>query len=202
MSIMKDSDTALDTQSLVGGIGTPRWSAPELLDPPVFGFSSCQPSKQSDCYSLGMTIYEVRYIYWISQPADCPDTQQVLTGKQPLYDVKTNAVIIQIVRGIRPERPRLSHAIGFTDPVWTMVEGCWKEHSAYQQISYRPDVRTVVRCLAEAAALWTPTPPLNDVPFTADESETFSIVTPSDSACTLGKPPDVGHAGKGQNSRK
>lgn len=59
MSIMKDMDAA-DTQTSVGGIGTPRWSAPELLDPPAFGFKSCRPSKESDCYSFGMTIYEVR----------------------------------------------------------------------------------------------------------------------------------------------
>lgn len=61
MSIMKDTD-ALDTHTSAGGIGTPRWSAPELLDPPVFGFKSCQPSKESDCYSLGMTIYEVCFM--------------------------------------------------------------------------------------------------------------------------------------------
>lgn len=63
MLIMKDTDTVLDTHTSVGGIGTPRWSAPELLDPPVFGFNSCKPSKESDCYSFGMTIYEVRFIY-------------------------------------------------------------------------------------------------------------------------------------------
>ena len=63
MSIMKDPGTVLETHSSVGGIGTPRWSAPEILDPPSFGFKHCQPSKASDCYSLGMTIYEVRCVY-------------------------------------------------------------------------------------------------------------------------------------------
>jgi len=60
MSIMTDPGTMLETHTSVGGIGTPRWSAPEVLDPPSFGFKYCQPSKESDCYSLGMTIYEVR----------------------------------------------------------------------------------------------------------------------------------------------
>ena len=100
------------------------------------------------------------------------DARQVLTGKLPFHDVKTDAVIMLIVRGTRPERPRLSHAIGFTDPVWAVVEGCWKEHH-----SFRPDVRTVVRCLTTAAAQWTPTPPLSDDLSTDDESESFSMMT-------------------------
>ncbi|KAF9652316.1 kinase-like protein [Thelephora ganbajun] len=153
ISIMKDTDTILDTHTSVGGIGTPRWSAPELLDPPVFGFKSCRPSKKSDCYSLGMTIYEV------------------LTGRVPFYDVKTDAVMMRIVRGIRPERPHLSHAIGFTDPVWAIVEDCWKEHCPL-----RPDVPTVVQCLTTAAARWIPTP-LLDGPRVTDESEPFSLIT-------------------------
>jgi len=73
MSIMKDTDTVLDTHTSVGGIGTPRWSAPELLDPPVFGFNVCRPSKESDCYSLGMTIYEVAYICRTPQQASRSD---------------------------------------------------------------------------------------------------------------------------------
>jgi hypothetical protein len=106
------------------------------------------------------------------QQAGRSDARQVLTGKVPFYDVKMDAVIMRIVRGIRPERPHLSHAIGFTDPVWTIVEGCWKEH-----YPLRPDVPTVVRCLAAAAAQWTPTPPLNDDPWVADESNIFTTIT-------------------------
>ena len=186
MSIMKDAD-AVDTHTSVGGIGTPRWSAPELLDPPAFGFKSCQPSKESDCYSLGMTIYEVGYIYHTPQQAGRPDTVKVLTGKVPFHDVRTDAVVMRIVRGIRPERPPLSHAIGFTDPVWKIAEECWKEYC-----SHRPNVPTVARCLTTAAAQWTPTPPLDDDPRTTYESETFSLISLYDSSentQALGKPP-------------
>lgn len=171
MTIMKDTD-AVDTHTSVGGIGTPRWSAPELLDPHAFGFKSCQPSKESDCYSLGMTIYEVLFIYHIHQRACRPDTLKVLIGKVPFYEVGAGAVMMRIVRGIRPERPRLSHAIGFTDPVWATVKECWKEYH-----SDRPGAPTVARCLATAAAQWTPTPPLDDDPRAADESESFSLIT-------------------------
>ena len=186
MSIMKDTD-AVDTHTSVGGIGTPRWSAPELLDPPVFGFRSCRPSKESDCYSLGMTIYEVRFIYHIHRQAGRPDTSKVLTGKVPFHEVGTGAVVMRIVRGIRPERPRLSHAIGFTDSVWAIVEECWKEYR-----SHRPGAPMVARSLATAAAQWTPTPPMDDGPHTAGEWETFSLITlysSSENTQTSGKPP-------------
>jgi serine/threonine protein kinase len=40
--------------------GTTRWMSPELLDPDRFGLPDDRPTKQSDCYALGMVIYEVR----------------------------------------------------------------------------------------------------------------------------------------------
>jgi hypothetical protein len=42
--------------------GTHRWMSPELLDPVLFGIpeSEDRPTRQSDCYALGMVIYEVR----------------------------------------------------------------------------------------------------------------------------------------------
>ena len=40
--------------------GTHRWMSPELLDPDQFGITDCRPTKQSDCYALGMVVYEVR----------------------------------------------------------------------------------------------------------------------------------------------
>ena len=47
--------------SFTGG-GTRRWMSPELLDPERFGMPESEnnrPTKQSDCYALGMVIYEV-----------------------------------------------------------------------------------------------------------------------------------------------
>ena len=40
--------------------GTCRWMGPELLDPELFGVQGDRPTRQSDCYALGMVIYEVR----------------------------------------------------------------------------------------------------------------------------------------------
>ena len=42
--------------------GTYRWMSPELLDPERFGMPKSEgnrPTRQSDCYALGMVIYEV-----------------------------------------------------------------------------------------------------------------------------------------------
>ena len=43
--------------------GTYRWTSPELLDPEMSGIPQSEddrPTRQSDCYALGMVIYEVR----------------------------------------------------------------------------------------------------------------------------------------------
>ena len=42
--------------------GTCRWMSPELLDPERFGMPESEnnrPTRQSDCYAIGMVIYEV-----------------------------------------------------------------------------------------------------------------------------------------------
>jgi len=42
--------------------GTYRWMSPEILDPERFGMPQSgdnRPTTQSDCYALGMVIYEV-----------------------------------------------------------------------------------------------------------------------------------------------
>jgi len=54
------SDTLM---SFTGG-GTRRWMSPELLHPERFGLPESEnnrPTRQSDCYALGMVIYEVRF---------------------------------------------------------------------------------------------------------------------------------------------
>ena len=51
-----------DTLMSFTGGGTRRWMSPELLDPERFGIPESEdnrPTRQSDCYALGMVIYEV-----------------------------------------------------------------------------------------------------------------------------------------------
>ena len=62
----------------VGG-GTTRWMSPELLVPEQFGISTLEPdrpTRQSDCYALGMVIYEVRTLiaipFFLTVNLGCP----------------------------------------------------------------------------------------------------------------------------------
>jgi len=48
--------------------GTIRWMSPELHYPEQFGAVDHRPTKQSDCYALGMVVYEVR-VDTIDQPS-------------------------------------------------------------------------------------------------------------------------------------
>ena len=51
-----------DTLMSFAAGGTLQWMSPELLDPELFGILELgdRPTRQSDCYALGMVIYEVR----------------------------------------------------------------------------------------------------------------------------------------------
>jgi len=54
-----------DTLMSFTGGGTRRWMSPELLDPERFGMPELEgdrPTRQSDCYALGMVIYEVSIV--------------------------------------------------------------------------------------------------------------------------------------------
>jgi serine/threonine protein kinase len=55
---MADSGTNVFSQSSISSAGTHRWMSPELLYPENFG-SDGRKTCESDCYALGMLIYEV-----------------------------------------------------------------------------------------------------------------------------------------------
>ena len=62
-----------DTLMSFTGGGTCRWMSPELLDPERFGIPESEddrPTRQSDCYALGMVIYEVSICASESAAAD------------------------------------------------------------------------------------------------------------------------------------
>ena len=88
--------------------GTIQWMSPELLDPEEFGFSECHPTMESDCYALGMVIYEV------------------LSGKPPFSTSHVPTIMRKILGGERPERPQGEGGELFTDVVWRVLELCWK----------------------------------------------------------------------------
>ena len=59
---MADLGTNILSESFVVSAGTFRWMSPELLDPKRFN-SDGRLTRKSDCYALGMVIYEVRFLY-------------------------------------------------------------------------------------------------------------------------------------------
>ena len=125
--------------------------SPELLDPDLLKISDGRPTKQSDCYALGMVVYEVhadvifptstevRFVY-----------HQVLCGEVPYWEITNEAgVMLAITRGDRPQKPEAMENLGFTNQLWELVEQCWSADT-----SARPDVRTILSHLNHAAWSW------------------------------------------------
>jgi len=82
--------------------------SPELLDPSRFGLEESHPTKESDCYALGMVVYEV------------------LSGQAPFAPAKAPVVIWMVLEGRRPGRPHGVEGKLFTDLIWGVLELCWK----------------------------------------------------------------------------
>lgn len=118
----------LDSSGL-GGIA--RWMSPELIDPQGFGFQTSRPTKASDCYALGMIIYDT------------------ISGSTPFPDDTDFSVFIKVVKGERPDRVE-----GFSDSLWEMLEQCWMA-----QLNDRPSVQAVLRCLEVCSGFSVPPSP-------------------------------------------
>ena len=103
ITMISDPQTFLS--SCIEG-GTTPWMSPELLDPESFGLKASNPTKESDCYALGMVVYEV------------------LSGRAPF--TPSRAPVLKVLRGERPERPRENERKLFTDDIWGMVQRCWE----------------------------------------------------------------------------
>ena len=117
--------------------GTVPWMSPELLDPERFGLKKSRPTKESDCYAMGMVIYEV------------------LSGKTPFSPSIPFAVIGKVLEGKRPERPEGEGGRLFTDTIWSLLGLCWGP-----QPSNRPSAKDVLSCLEgnTQGVLGTPQP--------------------------------------------
>jgi len=68
---------------------------------------------------------------------------EVFSGKIPFAPFKTEqAVMMRIIRGMRPERPDNSLEIGLTDKIWEIVVDSWQEEP-----EKRPDAQLISRLL-------------------------------------------------------
>ena len=101
--------------------GTVRWMSPELLVPEQFGYKKSRPTTSSDCYALGMVVYET------------------ISGKLPFHRDTDFTTSLKVIKG---ERPRRVRGARFTESVWKMLERCWAPVP-----NDRPRVEDVLHCL-------------------------------------------------------
>jgi len=127
------SDQSVVVVSCIEG-GTVQWMSPELLDPERFGLGKSRPTEKSDCYAMGMVIYEV------------------LSGQTPFSQSILSAIIGNVLEGKRPERPEGEEGKLFTDAIWRLLTLCWKH-----QPSDRANARAILSCLDEdLSSVWSP----------------------------------------------
>ena len=107
--------------------GTIRWMSPELLDPEI---QDHRPTTCSDCYGLGMVIYEV------------------LSRRVPFYQYSDLSIFEKVMQGDRPKRAQGVEGIWFTDDTWKLLERCWVPIPGE-----RPSIDDVLRCLKKASNL-------------------------------------------------
>ena len=166
--VMTDLSAILISDTTVPSCGTIRWMSPELLDTVRFG-SDGLPSRQSDCYALGMTIYEVSGIFSVLTP---PFTHlQVLSGFPPFHHLRSPIVACAILTGERPGK------------LWGLLQSCWSELA-----SARPTVRRLLDHLRPVSLIWVPPPVRCSTPGGVASAMSLNIpevprVSPSGSAC-------------------
>jgi len=131
---MSDLSTILLSETIASPGGTIRWMSPELLDPVRFG-SNSHLSRESDCYALGMVIYEI------------------LTGLPPFYHMLAYSPVVAVLSGERPEKPLNAESLGFSDVLWRLLQSCWSESRLM-----RPTAQQLFDYLSFAAPSWVPPP--------------------------------------------
>ena len=134
LTIISDPKYLLSSSSHTQG-GTVRWMSPERIAPARFGFKNSRPTVSSDCYALGMVIYET------------------ISGNFPFHKDADLAVFMKVVEGERPPR-----GAKFTKILWEMLEWCW-----VPKPNDRPSIEDVLQCLEMASnSLEPPSPGVDE----------------------------------------
>ena len=67
-------------------------------------------SKAADVFAFGMLAVEI------------------FTGKTPFVGQENGAVVLQILRGVRPKMPDNAQEVGLTVEMWKLIESCWQQN--------------------------------------------------------------------------
>jgi serine/threonine protein kinase len=142
LAIISDATSHVSSSLSTHG-GTCRWMSPELLCPEKFGLEDNRPTESSDCYALGMVIYEV------------------LSGQLPFSHHGGYTVVVMVLEGQRPRWPQ--GAEGMYEDVQEVLERCWKPNP-----DDRPKIEDVLLCLEGVSGFWSPLSRMVAHPPTAD----------------------------------
>jgi serine/threonine protein kinase len=117
-TIVRDPTNVMTLTTYPQGSST-RWMSPELIDPQQFGLQHCRPTESSDCYALGMVIYET------------------ISGNMPFHEDADLTAFVKVLQGRRPPP-----GAKFGEDLWEMLGRCWES-----QPSSRPSIRDVLQYL-------------------------------------------------------
>ena len=122
LTIISDPKDALSSTTHTYG-GMARWMGPELINPGQFKLKDNCPTESSDCYALGMVIYET------------------ISGKAPFHEHKDLDVFKKVLVGERPSREA-----GFTESLWKMLKRCFSVYgSVHRMVQTRRSCRQSLR---------------------------------------------------------
>jgi len=110
--------------------------SPELFDPEKFDLKDNRRTKRSDCYALGMVIYEV------------------LSEKLPFSHHVDFTVVVRVVDGERPRRPQGEGRAWFPDGIWSILQSSWNPSPGD-----RPRIKDVLERLEKVSRSWMPPSP-------------------------------------------
>ena len=108
--------------------------SPELIAPHKFGLKKICHTKSSDCYALGMVIYET------------------ISGNMPFHEDPDLAVFLRVMEGEHPPQ-----GTRFTKGLWELLEQCWASLP-----NNRPSIEDVLQCLEMVSNLPGPPSPRTD----------------------------------------
>ncbi len=123
LALIVEDLTMMSISTVLQGSGNCRWMAIELL------FHDALPTKESDMWSFGMVILEVRLVTFPNRVNNTYGVfnQQLLSNRPPFCEKSNEAqVVLALNINERPPKPSAATTkIGFCESLWTVMENSW-----------------------------------------------------------------------------